>query len=805
MRKLYEKLFILLFLFLTSFFSFAQTAPSILQKRWNAYWIAVPNESPNDFGVYNFRKTFHLSVKPAHFLIHVSGDNRYKLYVNGKLASLGPARGDFYHWNFETVDLAPFLLQGENTVAAIVWNDGAYKPIAQMSLRTGFILQGDTEKEEILNTNKSWKATRDKSREPVQPQLIYTYYVAGPGEKVDMNATDERWMNTGFVDAAWQGAQEILHGLPKGVFDLSEGWMLVPRSIPQMELQEQRFSALRKSEGVSAPADFLQKRTALVIPANTTATLLLDQGHLTNAYPIIVFGKGKDAIVSLSYAEALYVNEGDNKDWRTQNKKGNRNEIEGKHFVGREDQIISNGKEDQSFTPLAWRTFRYVQLKVQTKEEPFVVNDVYSQFTGYPFQRLAKFTSADDTLSKILDVGWRTARLCAVETYMDCPYYEQLQYVGDTRIQALVSLYNTGDDRPVRNAINQIDYSHLAEGITLSRFPTAVPQEIPPFSLWWIGMLHDWWRYRPDAAFVKAKLPGMRQVLNFFGNYQQADGSLKNPPYWNFTDWANGKGQSGGWDRGVAPMNKEGVSAALDLQLLWAYQLASELERALGMKAHADQYQAAANLLKQTIKKKYWNAAKGLFADTPEKEQYSQHVNALAILTNVLIKEEATALAKKLFNDTTLTQATVYFKYYVHQALVKAGFGNDYLSWLDTWKENLKMGMTTWAEISDINAARSDCHAWGAHPNIELFRTVLGIDSDAPGFGVVKIEPHLGNLKEVSGEIPHPNGSIATSYQYNKNNWAISINLPKGTPGFLLWKGKRYPLKKGMKNELNLP
>ncbi|HEU4904020.1 MAG TPA: alpha-L-rhamnosidase C-terminal domain-containing protein, partial [Flavisolibacter sp.] len=678
-------------------------------------------------------------------------------------------------------------------------------PEAQMSLRTGFILQGNSENEEIINTNKSWKAAKDKSTEPLPPQLIYSYYVAGPGEKVNMHNAEEGWMRSGFSDGAWQNAQEILHGLPKGVFDLSEGWMLVPRSIPPMELREQRLATLRRADGLSVPAAFPQKKTPVTVPPNTTATLLLDQGHLTNAYPVLAFSNGKDAVVSLSYAEALYINEGEEKDWRAQNKKGNRNEVEGKRFVGREDQLLSNGKEGQSFTPLSWRTFRYIQLTVQTKNEPLRIDDLYSHFTGYPFQQVARFSSGNDTLSKILEVGWRTARLCAMETYMDCPYYEQLQYVGDTRIQALVSLYNSGDDRLVRNAISQIDNSRLAEGVTLSRFPTASPQEIPPFSLWYIGMLHDWWRYRPDAKFVKEKLAGMRQVLNFFSHYQQADGSLKNPPYWNFTDWANGKGTSNGWDRGVAPMGKDRISAALDLQLLWAYQLAAELETALGLKAFAEQYRAAGNLLKQTIRQKYWNGTKGLFADTPEKDQYSQHVNALAILTGVTVGEEAKALAQKIMTDTSLTQATVYFKYYTHQALVKAGFGNDYLNWLDTWKENLRMGMTTWAEISDISATRSDCHAWGAHPNIELYRTVLGIDSDAPGFSRVKIEPHLGALKNVSGEIPHPNGPIAVDVRSTNNSWNIAISLPKNTPGYLLWKGRRYDLKPGKKNTLALP
>jgi alpha-L-rhamnosidase len=254
----------------------------------------------------------------------------------------------------------------------------------------------------------------------------------------------------------------------------------------------------------------------------------------------------------------------------------------------------------------------------------------------------------------------------------------------------------------------------------------------------------------------------------------------------------------------MPPIGKEGTSAALDLQLLWAYQLAAELEGALGMAAYAVQYKSAAAQLAQTIRRNYWNGTKGLFADTPEKETYSQHVNALAILTGLVQGTAATALAQKLHSDTALTQATIYFQYYVHQALVKAGLGNDYLNWLDVWKENLAQGLTTWAEISDINNARSDCHAWGSHPNIEFFRTVLGIDSDAPGFRTVKIEPHLGTLKKVQGEMPHPSGTIAVAYTQEENKLKAVITLPQQTGGYLLWKGKRHQLKAGTTTTLTL-
>ncbi|PYL82930.1 MAG: hypothetical protein DMF21_00840, partial [Verrucomicrobia bacterium] len=52
---------------------------------------------------------------------------------------------------------------------------------------------------------------------------------------------------------------------------------------------------------------------------------------------------------------------------------------------------------------------------------------------------LQAFTASDPELAKIWKVGWRTARLCAHDTYMDTPYWERLQYVGNTRLQALVS------------------------------------------------------------------------------------------------------------------------------------------------------------------------------------------------------------------------------------------------------------------------------------------------------------------------------------------------------------------------------
>ena len=515
---------------------------------------------------------------------------------------------------------------------------------------------------------------------------------------------------------------------------------------------------------------------------------------LTNAYPVLKFSNGKNTLVSISYAEALYVDEGNSRSWKEQNKKGNRNEVEGKRFAGVMDQCIADGNP-QLFTPLVWRTFRYIQLEISTAEEAINVDDFYSIFTGYPFKYKATFNAGNTPLyNSILETGWRTARLCAMETYMDCPYYEQLQYIGDTRIQALVSLFNCGDDRLVKNAITQLDNSRMAEGITLSRYPSANAQQIPPFSLWWIGMLYDYWMYGNDVSFVKKYLMGERQILNFFSKYQGNDGSLYNTPYWCFTDWAEGKG----WNRGIAPTGYDGSSAAMDLQLLMAYRVASELEKKIGSAELAIDYSKQIIQLTKTIKQKYWDKEKNVFADTKERNFFSQHTNAMAILAEVVQGGEASNLAKKMITDTSLTQATIYFQYYVNQALNKAGLGNEYLNRLQVWKDNLANGLTTWAEISNMDVARSDCHAWGSSPNIEFFRIVLGINAASAGFKTVIITPHPGNLKKLAGSIPHPKGNIQVDYKIGKENkMEAEIYLPPSITGTFVWKNKSYPLKSG--------
>lgn len=758
-------------------------APRWTEGRWDARWISVPGEPLNAYGVYLFRKTLNLPSKPERYVVHVSADNRYKLYVNGHLVSLGPARGDIYNWNYETVDLSPWLRQGDNTLAAEVWNFVEWKPIAQISFnQTGLIVQGNGPDEQGANTDGSWKCLRNDAYAP-HTTGVYGYFAAGPGERIDASRYPWGWQQPDYDDSAWAAARVGMEGAAKGARDYP-GRLLVPTPIPPMEYAEDRFSRVRQSENARIPDAFPRSAASITVPARTKARILLDNDSLTTAYLSLLFSGGRGSQITVAYAEALYMD-------TAPLSKGNRDEIEGKKFVGYDDIILPDGGSDRLFTSLWWRTWRYVQLTIETKDEPLEIGDVYGTFTAYPFERASTFDApGHPQLNRMLDIGWRTARLCANETYMDCPYYEQLQYFGDTRIQALITLYNTRDRYMARNAIEQGRQSIVSDGITMSRYPSGIHQFISSFSLYWICMGHDYWRYRGEEEYLKTLLPAYRGVLSWYEGFLKEDFSLAFVPHWFFGDWASN------FEAGEPFREKDGNSAFQDLLFVMGLEAAADMEEAFGIPSYGKRYRETASSIKRTIKEKYWDTERGLFSDTRDRRNYSQHVNVLAILNEAVEGDEARAVMERTLADTTLTQTTIYFRYYLNQALKKAGLGDRLLDNMQVWEDQMALGLSTWAEQPE--PSRSDCHAWGSSPNIEFFRTILGIDSDGPGFSRILIEPSLGKLKEVSGTMPHPRGDIAVKYRVGKKgSLSAEITLPEGVEGELIWNGERRPLHGG--------
>jgi alpha-L-rhamnosidase len=418
--------------------------------------------------------------------------------------------------------------------------------------------------------------------------------------------------------------------------------------------------------------------------------------------------------------------------------------------------------------------------------------------TGYPFKENASFTSNDQSLKAIWDVGWRTAKLCAGETYYDCPYYEQLQYEGDTRIQALISLYVSGDDRLMRKAINDFYNSRVPEGLTQGRYPSNRIQVIPPFSLYWVSMLYDFMMLRKDDEFLQKYLLGVDGILDWYKKQIDRHKNMLGPMrWWNFTDWSKGF-----TDMGVPPGADDGNSAVLTLQYAYTLKQAAALYKHFGQPGKADECMKLAKLVNEGTVKHCYDPARGLIADNPDKTSYSQHANIMAVLSDAIHPDEAQQLMTRVLKDTELIQATFYYRFYLNQALKHADMGNLYYGQLDPWRNMIKAGLTTFAENPD--PSRSDCHAWSASPNYDLLATVCGITPLSAGFETVQIKPEPGELTHVSGKMPSAKGEISVAIsKSNRKNTDITVNLPAGMKGILIWLGKEMILNEG-NNHFNL-
>jgi alpha-L-rhamnosidase len=787
--------------------------PDPMHRVWKAAWVTHPTAPLREPLVLHFRRALEMTSIPSSYIVRVSADNRFILFVNGKRIGDGPARDDLTHWRYERFDLGPFLKPGHNLIAATVWNFGIYAPIAQMSDRTAFLLESEASGIAGISTPKDWFVEEEPGVHPLgrDKVTLQTYFASGPGEEVDASKYDWTW-NSDSENKNW-----VSVGTPMrdSIFPVNEAhsadttgdnpWGLVPDELPHMEYAETSvggavvFPDLPNTARLKAsipetksPEEPLQMLPDS-IPSNRHIHITLDRKALTTAYPELIVSGGKGSHIVLTYSEALYDKQGN---------KGDRDAIDytdrdgTKHprmARGLTDSFLPDGGAHRAFMPLWWRTWRYLDLDITTGSEPLTLESLKAYFTAYPFQERAKFQTGQPDLDKIWEISWRTARLDAHETYMDTPYYEQLQYVGDTRIQALISYTVAGDDRLGRQAITAFDHSRIPEGITRSRYPSSLPQNIPTFSLIWVGMLHDFWMYRPDPQIVRDSLPGTRAVLTWFAKYEHTDGLLGELPWWSFIDWVS-KGEIPTYDS-----NHE--SCMTTLEYLGALIDAAELEKNLGDPVLAERYQARLNHVRTGIASMCWVPSRGLLADNSGQKIFSQQASILGVLYDVVPKDHQQDVLRRVLAiepGTTpdgVMSASYYFRFYLARALDHAGMADEYLKSLDPWRQLLPLHFSTWPETP--GDTRSDSHAWSAHPVYDMLSLVAGIEPASEGFASVRIAPHLGALDHLTATFPHTQGDIKVEYRRSGSGIDATINLPGILTGRFVYAGKEWELKPG--------
>jgi hypothetical protein len=750
-----------------------------LKHAWRAQWITHPSASTFDFGAFLFRRSFEMKEVPSDVTIYISADNNYKLFVNGKYIGMGPETGDINHYRYETRNIASYLKVGKNLIAAEVINYGEYRKASQQTFQTAFICQFDDKLQRYdLNTGKAgWKVSKNEGRAiiPFASDSMRGYYAAGPCDILHAEKFPWNWQMPDFDDSNWQ--------TPKGAtveFAVGRGflygstWFLVPRKLPYLMEKKERFQrAFENEKELKMP--FADNSHELSVPPFSKKSILLDNGKHTIGFPELFFSNGKNAQIKITYAEALFD---------SSLNKGNRNDIRGKKIFGYYDRIFPDGGVNRFFKTTSMRTFRYVQLDIETRDEALIINDFYNVFTAYPFIQEAKFHCENDTLNQIWETSWRTLHNSSFEDFID-PYYEQMQYVGDARIESLAALSMSGDKRLMKKAIESFDNSRLPIGLTQSRYPAYIVQVIPTYSLLWISMVHDYMMYEGDKNFINQQKAGIDAVLGWFEKRLDKTGMLTNLEWWNFTDWAIG------YKNGIPFGADNGYSSTISLQYVMTLQKAAEIYNYVGETDKAKYYLKKAKSVSEVVMKSCFDVSKGILAETPEKMQFSQHTNILAILTNAFPPSKQQELMKKILADSTLIQTTIYFKFYLFEALHKVGLGKDYTKLLSNWKRMLANGQTTFAE-TDENP-RSECHAWSASPLYHFNKIIVGVYPTKPEFKKVIIEPHWNDLKSVESVIPTPYGLLSVKYK----NQEMEITVPENMDIVFKQNGKSKQLKSG--------
>lgn len=765
----------------------------------SAAWVWHPACRVDEHAILRFSLTVEL-VDAADVLVHVTADQRFQLHIDGCEIGHGPDRCDLQHWSVASYRVG--LPAGPHRIEALVWTLGDLAPQAQVSRRGGFLLAAEcvADSTALWRTGEAdWRVQRLDAAVAFAAHRIAAYLDVGPGFSIDCAG----WFAPPEAVPAMVIEPPIeasIHGLQR------RHWRLHPTRLPEQRREAitgGRIRAVLAGDADAPVAEdlddpraqawqaLLDQGAAVTIAANCQINLLWDLGTYHCGFADVQVSGGCGAQLGLDWAEALY--EGPSAEVVRaavrEYHKGQRDAVHGKVFVGIGDRWTCDGG-DRRLPVLWWRSGRFLLLRIRTAGQPLTVQRLALRSSRYPLDNESAFASSDAELDASLPLLLRGLQMSAHETYVDCPYYEQLLYGGDGRLQFLTHCTVAQDDALVRRCLELFDWSRWSTGIVAERYPSRDHQVSTTYAMLYPLMVHDHLMWRGDMAFARERLPGARCLIEQVLALAGADGLLGSMPGWSFIDWVPA------WDNGMGPGVVGGDSSIVNLQWVLCLQAAAELEEALGDPDLARRCRRIAAEVSAAITQRWWNASRGLLADDSGHAHFSEHAQCLALLAGVLDDQRAQICLQAWLDSTDLAKATVYFSFYPLEALYRAGRGHELMRRLDFWKGLHAQGFTTTVEMPE--PSRSDCHGWGAHPLWHLQASVAGIRPAAPGFARVMVAPQPGPLAHFDATCPHPQGEVRVHWQRgNGGAWSARVDLPGGVSGTWRFDGHEQALTAG--------
>jgi Glycogen debranching enzyme len=739
-------------------------------------WISQENSSYDENKIFLFRRNFNVNEENVKLCVRVSADSRYKLYVNEKLVSLGPCKGDRWITHYETVDLTDYLDNGCNIISAEVLHfanfiaySGNHKegPFSiRRTSKAAFLLEGillDKEGNVIedLSTDTKWKVQQEEGIRFITPSFSE---ISGAFEHVDFKNMTQNWRSKVFDDAKWMSAEVItssfIDKFSAGKYGSLTPWILKESPIPQLIRVEKHFESVTKADiDKNILTALLLGKVDIRILPGTCCSFELDAGELTTGYLKLKIENGKGSIIKILYSEC-YESDVDGR-FIKQVRDNNLGVLRGDY-----DLLELDGR-DINYETYWFRTFRFIRIEVSTGAQELLLKDIHYLETGYPLETEGAFESSDRAHSKMWDISLRTLKRCMHETYEDCPYYEQLQYIMDSRLEMLFTYQISRDDRLARKCINDFHSSLNPDGLLHASYPSILRQIIPGFCLHWIFMLEDHLMYFGDIDFIKKYRPTMDAVLGWFDRRIMGNGLIGTTGYWAFVDWVEG------WDQSSVPTaNRVGPITVYSLMYACALQSAAYINKITGREGISKEYLTRIREVISAVNKCCYDENKKLFTDGPSVPEFSQHVQVWAVLCGAVEEDEARNLMLRMLG-MDISKVSYAMSFFLFRALEKSGLYSKVDDLMDPWRTLISMNLTTWVE--DPVTLRSECHGWGAVQLYEFPAMILGVKPAGLGYGKIKIQPHIGKLKYAKGVVSTIRGAVSVDWKIEGNIFEIEI------------------------------
>ena len=770
-----------------------------------AVWLGVPQQELINQKIYEgdangrfvyYRLSFFLQ-ETGDLTATISANSRYRLWVNGQPVLSGPCRSSGFVRYFDTVELGSYLQPGQNVIAAqVLLADSTYcvdggpgyaderaplvsvKPVmaGHAFAFDGQVLGKDGQVLADLATGRAdWKLHLDNTF-ALRKVPGVNDNMGALTEEIDFSVTDADWKKAEYDDSAYVPGRPLEKAA--GTFAMNFGilpsFMAKERPIPL--LFEEPFPI--KNE-LGTPV--LGEEETLRIPAQSACTLLFDAGELINVYPRYRLEKGRGSELKMTYFEKFV--DPDPEAEKELKRDDYVNGVIGDR--GQTDTIRLSG-EELMYEPFWYRTLRYLQIEIRTGEEELVFHRPQLRRMGYPLNAQSWIRADQPWAEQVWDMCVRTLQNCMTDAYMDCPFWEQMQYPMDTRLQAVFTYACSTDTALARKALSDFHDSMTPVGLIQGRAPSNPEQIISTFSLHYIFMIWEYYERTGDESVLKLYRSDVDGILEYYDGKIGADGLVGRIGFWEFVDWQEV------WNDtfGEPGATRKGPSTIINLMYGRALLVAAKICEATGRIGMAGEYRARQQAIAERVEELCWNPERGLYREGPAYEEYSQHAQSWAVLNGMKTGEEAAAMMRKTFEEADVLRCYFSTCYELFRACEEAGCYELTAQQTDWWIHLLDEHCTTCPETP--SHSRSECHAWSALPMYELIHVLAGVRRCSGHPDTVEVRPHFAGygLKTLEGEMITEYGPVRFDYTCTDDAVHGTLVLPEGTCGTLELPGK---------------